>query len=696
MTTWLHDLRFALRTLGKQPTFTGVVVLILGLGMGATTAVLDLTNLLAWRPVPVERPAELAKVFTAMHRGFVGPYGGTPCLDYLDYRDASTAFGELAAHHETEVRVDTGAATDLARVTAVSGNYFSVLRLGAYRGRPLVANDDRAGATPVVVLGDRWWRRQGADPEILGSILTLEGEPFTVVGIAPRGFVGTNAGMIADLFVPLAAMPRLVDGWSAVHENRQREPLGLIGRLRPGISHVAAQAELQAIAGRLDREHPISDDEPRKITVTGASFTHPVDLERSAPSLRLFAVAVVVLLIITCANVAHLLLARAVGRGREMAVRQSLGAGRGRLVRQVFTEHLVLAIAGGACGLLFAWWARAFFTTFAGADFASAMRFDWRVLGGSFAVCLVAALLSGLMPAIAGSRTDLVAGLKGDPSGAGGGRRWRPGSLLAAAQVGLCVVLLVVGAWLARGLWERLDSDFGFETDGLMIAALDLPSNDYDRASGAAFFQRLRDRAAALPGVDAVGRGLIIPPILFDVSIPVVLPEDPQAEHSTRLNIVDEHYFSTMGLRVERGRGFTAADGASDAAVVVINQPLAETLWSGEEPLGRILHFDPSRPGDLAAEHTVVGVVSGVRQHRAGDGHEPMVYFFSGQRHRSRQQLVVRSSAEAAVVLDGLRGLLREMDPGLALTMLRTGHDNRREALTFERMQAQAVGVFAV
>ncbi len=693
MTSLLHDIRFAVRSLLRLPGFALMVILILGLGMGATTAVFDLTNLLAWRPIPVERSEELVKIFTASHRGFIGPYGFTSYPDYLDYRDASRSFTGLAAQFDVELRLDSGEATEYSSGAAVSGNFFELLGLGTARGRSLTTEDDRTGAPPVVVIAHHLWQRLGADEHILGESLTFEGQPFTVVGVTPTSFNGISAGIVTDFYLPLSSLPAATS--AGLLDNRQRARFHLVGRLSPGRTRAAAQAELSVIAERLDREHPLPEGKPRQVKATAATIAHPVDLQRMGPTLRLFAAAVVLLLIITCANVAHLLLARSASRRREMAVRQSIGASRGLLVRQLLIENLLLALGGGLCGIVFAGWARTFHKVYSSAEFAGEMRFDVRVLGASFLVCLAATLLFGLAPALTASRVSLTTVLK-DADPGGGRQRLSAGQLLAGAQVGLCVVLLVVGALLAQSLHHRLEADLGFDVENLAIAFLHLPREDYSLSEGRAFYRQLRDRALALPGVEQTGLAMIMPPILFDITLPFRLPEEPDKVRNSRINFVDGGYFATLSITLEQGRVFDDADDESERGVTVVNRLMAEQLWPGENPLGKTILLDNSQPDRPGPEQVVIGVVSNVSQHRSAHGGEPVLYFSTGQRYRPQQKLILRSTAPSAVVFEGLRGLMREMDPALALGRLSTGEANRLDAFAFERMQAQAVGLFAV
>lgn len=375
-------------------------------------------------------------------------------------------------------------------------------------------------------------------------------------------------------------------------------------------------------------------------------------------------------------------------------MRQALGAGRGTLLRQLLTESFLLAVGGGLVGLVLAWWARAFLESYAGAEFAGELRFDVRVIGGCFLVCLTATLIFGLAPALASSRIDLATAMKGHAEG-DGRRRLMAGQALAAAQVGLCVVLLVAGALLTRSLWNRIGADFGFDDRHLLIAGLELPA-DYDREAGIAFFRQLRERAGALPGAETVSHALLVPPVFLDVRSPFRLPEAPEDERSSRINFVGEGYFETMGISLLRGRVFRVADETSERAVVVVNQRLASSLWPGEDPLGRTIVAESRRADDPGPSYVVVGVVSDIGQYRETTDREPILYYASAQRYRARQQIVLRSSAAPEASSKALRDLLHEMDPRLVLANLRSGREHRRQAFVFESMQAQAVTVFAV
>ncbi|RMH18247.1 MAG: FtsX-like permease family protein [Acidobacteria bacterium] len=695
MNALLQELRQALRSFARRPGSSLVVVATLGLGIGAATSVLALINLLDWRRPPVARPAELVLIHTGSIHGFIGPYGPTSYPDFLDYREASRSFAGLAAITTESLTLDTGETTVPAAAWMVSGNAFELLGVPAAAGRVLVPEDDRAGAPPVVVLAHDVWRRHfGGEPGVVGSIVRLAGQPFTVAGVAAAGFAGTTAGERVAVFLPLEQRSRVLDAATNSLADRQRPSLALIGRLRPGVSAGQARAELQAIAGRLDREHPLAGIE-RRLSVSPMTLAHPIDRRNFRPTLRLLVAAVILLLLISCANVANLLLARATARQREMALRCSLGAPRWRLLRQLLAESLLLAFAGGLCGLLLAAWARDVLALFTGPDFAREMHLDPRVLGLTAALCALVTVLFGLVPALAAARVDLVTALK---DGVAGDRRRRlpAGQLLVVAQVALAVVLLCATGVLARGLWQLRAADLGFATGGLLTARVDLEQGRYDRPRGEDLFRRLKERLAARPGVQEVGLALFVPPVYIDVEARFRLPESPEAIRSSRVNFVDRGFFETLGIQLLQGRLFEPRDGASEEGLVIVNRVLAEELWPGESPLGRRLLVERRRPWEPGPEYRVIGVVESITQHATSLGPEPVLYFAGAQRYRPSRALVIRAGGDPQPIFDGLRRALRELDPSLTLVYAQTLREQRWESLVVQRLQAQAVGIFGL
>ncbi|MEM8997674.1 MAG: ABC transporter permease [Acidobacteriota bacterium] len=322
------------------------------------------------------------------------------------------------------------------------------------------------------------------------------------------------------------------------------------------------------------------------------------------------------------------------------------------------------------------------------------MRFDLRVLGGTVAVCGLATLLFGLAPAVAGAKIDVRGALASSTAGAGGGRR-RAATWLAATQAALAVLLSSAGALLGLSLLHRLDADLGFDDEHLLMAALALPEAGYSPQQGRLLFEELQKQIGALPGVERAATALFVPPMLFDITIPYRTPQEATAERETRLNYVGPSYFDTLGLQLERGRLLSEIDTPDSAPAVVVNRAFADEVWPDQDPLGRRLIVESSFPEDAGPDFTVVGVVSSIDQFRASFGGEPVLYFPTAQKYRGRQQLVLKTREEPAVIFEALRHLVRSADPGLALTDLRTGRENRRTAFTFEHMQTVAVAAFA-
>jgi predicted permease len=679
----MNELRHTLRSLARRPGFTLVVVLTLGLGIGANTTLFDLLNLTAWRRPAIERPREVVSVHTRSYVEWIGAFGGTSWADYHDYRARSASFSGLAAETTADVGLDTGEVTELVNAGQVSSDYFEVLGVDARAGRVLAAGDGEGEA--VVVLGHRLWERLfGARADALGAAVRLDGRPFTVVGVAADGFDGTLAGFRVDLWFPAEHAP----GFRESLGERTRGATGILGRLRPGVGADQAQEELSLIAAGLDAEHPFPDDRPREVTVAPATLMHPLDRHNLLPTLRLLLAAVAVLLLITCANVGNLLLARTTGRSRELAVRAALGAGRRRLARELFGESLVLAAAGGLTGLVVALWSRRLVALSFGSDvdFAADMRLDYRVLGLNLLACGLCAVLCTVAPAWRTLRADLVTAIKSAP-GAGSGRRWTAGDLLVVAQVALSMVLLVATALLARSMWNVWSADPGFDGDRLLAASVSLDRGQYEAEAGRALYRELVDRAEALPGVRSAGLALLVPPVLLDVTVDLELPERPDETRGARLNFVDAGFFETLGIPVLAGRLFDGRDAAGGRGVVVVSRSLAESLWPGEDPLGRTVLVNRFRPEDPGPEYEVVGVVGDTIQDSFRAASQPIVYFSAVQRHRPYLSLVLRGDGDPTAVVGPLREELRRLDPALTLERVRNHAQLRWEYLVLERIR---------
>ena len=689
------SLRFALRSLAKTPGFSLIVILTLAVGIGSTTTIFDLANVFHWRRPAVNKPREVVEVYTTSRQpAFAGPHGQLSWPDYEDYRDASTSFDGLAAFRHLLLNLESPSGTEETPALAVTGNYFQVLGLEPTSGRLLHPDDDRPGAPPVAVLSYSRWQELGADPDLIGEPLRLAGTTLYVVGVAPREFTGTIFGSRPTLYFPSHLAFELFDPRPEARTDRASQSWGVIGRLVEGGDRSSAAAELGVYAQYLDSEHPIANFE-RRISVLPATLGHPVDQFRMRATFKIFGAAVGLLLLIVCANVANLLLAKASVRQREMGIRQSLGADRATLLRQLLTESALLALAGGVLGLLLALSIRRFMSFYFGLELVQEMRFDLRVLGLTMLTALATPLLFGLAPALATSQVNLVAALKDSGTGAGTRHHFGGRSLLAIAQVALSLVLLISSGLLIGNLHDLREVDRGFDDDNLLLAKVDVEQARYEPERGRQLFFRFRERAARIPGVRSVGMPLLMPPVLLDANARILLPEDPETVHTTRFNYADAGFFGTIGLSVLEGRLFRAQDAQSDRGVVVVNRRLADQLWPGEDAVGRTVRVDRARTGDKGTDYEVIGVVSSLAWHTLSREPEPVIYYSWEQRFRPSLFVLLRTEGvDPQGVFVALRKELEALDPSLALGLARTYEDHRWQSLVVQRLQTQTLALF--
>ena len=691
----IQELRHALRSLTQRPGFALAAILTLGLDLGANIVIFDLLNLVSWQRPPVEKPGDLLRIHTRSRAEWIGPYGNSSYGDYLDYRASAESFSGLAAVLTSSPRLRTGEVSQPVRAGLVSANYFELLGVGAAAGRVLGSADGEADNPPAIVLSHPLWQQLfGKDRETIGSVVRLDDQAFTIVGVAAEGFYGTFVGNRLDLWLPVEHDRDTLES----AENRNRGWAGIVGRLRPGATPDGARQEIRRIAAGLDQTHPLVERE-REVTVAPVTLTHPLDRRNFLPTLRILLVGVALLLLITCANVANLLLARNASRGREIGVRAALGASRWRLARQLLSESLVLAAAGGATGLLLAHWARRLVALVLGSeltDFVRELRFDLRVLGLALVVCLISAVLSGLAPVRAVARADLVSAIH---SGALGhparGRRWATGDALVVAQVALATVLLVASGLLAQSMWNLWRADPGFETRNLLSISSIVDSGQRSREEGRALHREMVERAAALPGVRAAGLAMLVPPVLLDITSDFRLAASPLEKRTARRNVVDAGFFKALGIPLQEGRLFTAGDTDSDHGIVVVNRNLAGELWPDEDPLGQILLLEQRRSWE-PGEYEVVGVVGDTVQDSFDSSAQPILYFSAGQRYRPSMDLVLRAETDPMTLVAPLREALRQIDPSLTLERARTQEDIRWGYLALERIRTLVLASFAV
>ncbi|MBD0320116.1 MAG: ABC transporter permease, partial [Gemmatimonadetes bacterium] len=657
MDTLLRDLRLAVRTLLRSRGFTLVSVATVALGIGATATVFSLVNALLLRPLPIpegERVVAVQETRKGMQAIAMG-YSAFTLERYRGYRDgAGAVFTGLAAQRYEEMSLRaTGEAQVLTGVVA-SGNYWEVLGVKPALGRFFTLREER---DRVAVISHHLWRtRFGGDPSVIGRTVHLDSRPLSVVGVAPPEFGGTLVGLAADVWMPLgAAGIGLADDADA---GSRHASLVLFGRLRPGVSPERAGAALTVAAARVPPE--ARDAKVLGVRVEPLSgVPGSVRLPITAFLGLLLATAGFVLLI-GATNVAGMLLARAVARRREIAIRLAVGANRALLVRQLLVESILLFLLGGAAGVLLAVWLTRVLNSLQSAfpvRIVLDLRPDARVLGFALALALVTGLVFGLAPALQASRADVLTGLKEGAAGQGAIRgRLRNG--LVVGQLALAMLLLLVAGLFARTLQSSLAADLGFDPAGVAVARVDLEPHGYDQARGEAFQRRLLERISAAPGVQSASLA-DFPPMSGNVrSEDVAVPGKGRETVTVSTNAVDPGFFATLRIPLRAGRLFTGADRAGGVPVAVVNETLARRIWPGESPVGKTL-----RAGEQTVE--VVGMVADGSYERFGEQPVSFLYYSLPQRYSPGVSVLARAGSSGAA-LAAIRRELQAMDANVA------------------------------
>ncbi len=700
-----QDLRLSLRLLAKAPAFTAVVLLTLGLGIGANTAIFGLTDQVLLRLLPVKDPDQLVLLDGP------GPFQGRVFNDmtfsypmYRDFRDRNTVFSGVLARFPTPLTLMAGDQAERVTGELVSGNYFDVLGVRPALGRLLTADDDRTpGGHPVVVLTHNFWmRRFAGDRGVLNRTVRLNGHPMTVVGVAQAGFFGIVLGQNPDVMVPMMMKADMTPTWDDL-ENRRSKWLTVMARLKPGVTREQAEAAMNVIYRRANegelKEMPKAVSESfRQRFVAKHLFLRPGQKGRGGlrqqfgtPILVLMGMVGLVLLI-ACANVANLLLARGAARQKDVAIRLALGASRGAVVRQRLVESLLLAAGGASLGLAFAWWTgglliRALPLDEAGTTLSTSP--DARVVGFALAAAVVTALLFGLAPALQSTRPALTSTLKdeaGSVVGGTGHSRFRQG--LVVAQVGLSVLLLAGAGLFARSLYNLRTLDPGFEAGQLLGFSLDPSLSGYSRDRSIAVFLQLQDELASLPEVRAVTAS-VLPLMSGDDWQSTVRVEGYQAKEGEDMNpgvnAVAPGYFSTLGQPLLMGREFTAKDGSGAPRVAVINETMAKYFFGTGNPLGH--HFGFGR--DTGTPIEIVGVVKDSKSASLRDTSARFVYTpYMQEDEVGEMTFYVRARGRAANIASSARQVAARVDPNLPVFNMKTMTTTIDESLFVERMVA--------
>ena len=702
MATLLQDLRYGARLLLRSPAMTAVVVLSLALGIGANTTIFTLVNAVLLNPLPVREPSRLARIVTTEVRdGVVTPLGAISRLNALDVRDKNVVFDGVAAAGFTAVALSSGGEPEQVFAQIASGNFFDVLGPPMAAGRTFVPDEDnQPGASPVAVLTyGLWQRRFGGREDLIGQPITLNGRPFTVIGVTGEGFRGTATLGGPELWVPFSMYREALSGPALEFFTSRRALIfEAVGRLKPGVSIQQAQANVDAIGKGLEEAFP-TDFRGRSLAVrpiTDGNFPPQFQQQLVLAGSVLMGVVGLVLLI-ACANVANLLLARATARRQEIAVRLAVGAGRGRLMRQLLTESVLLSALGGIGGIAVAYWARDLIWSSRPVFIQPGtvdLQFDTRVLAFTAGVSVLTGLIFGLAPALQGSRADLITELK-DRTSAPSGHRWYGArNLLVMAQVALSFVALASAGMFLRSLANARGIDPGFDGSRLAVLSINPGTQGFDEARTRELYRRVTERLSGVAGVEAVTLSTTVP--LFGGGFGRTVfrdgqdPKDPRNGRMTQMSLVAGGYFEAIGIPVVKGRGITAADRAGSTPVAVINEAMAKQIWPNEDPVGRTLRlFGNDTPWQI------VGVAKTIKYNFIGEDATAYFYLPIEQLHDPQVTVHVRASGDPSPVLGTVRRELQQLEPGLPLLNVSTYSAVFGQALWAPRMAAWLLGIFA-
>jgi predicted permease len=683
-----------------------VCVLTLALGIGANTAMFTVINAVLIRPVPgVVNPGELV-ILERLQKN--NPDFAFSYPDYVDYRDQNQSFSGLAARCRTALTLSHGT-TERITGELVSGNYFPMLGvnppLGRLIGEEDVQTEDEA---PVAVLSYGIWQRVfGSDPEVAGKNILLNGHRFIVIGVAARKFAGTAVGSPTDVWVPLTmqplAMPRMSRG---VLRNRNAGWIEIFGRLKPGVHLDEARSELQIIAARLATAYPESN-EHRGVDVIPSFGMDPDDRAALQKFFGLLIGSVGLLLMISCSNVANLLLSRADSRGREIAVRLALGASRGRLVQQLLTEGLLLSFLAGGLGLLLAPWAGKLILAFR-QPFYALHNVDTTPDASVLAFALLAALLTGVLfslaPALQSSKPDLVVTLNDNTPGVG--RRSRLRSVLVSSQVALSLVLLIVAGVTVRRMQKIVNQNPGFTTSHILMMSISPSIQGYSEKQGERLYEELLARVGGIPGVHSVSLAATVPPedwstrvsIFYEGQVP---PLDYVRGHEFEvgirvdMNTVAPSYFKTLEIPMLRGRDFTEHDKNGEPLAAIVSQQLAQRLWPGQEAVGKRIEW-PSWTGAPRPPLQIVGVAADARYRSLMADAPLLLYVPQAQNYSGTQTLVIHTAADPEDLIGEVRSAVVSLDQNLPVFAVKTMSDQVGDSLWQPRMAAGILGSFSI
>lgn len=701
-----QDLRFGVRMLAKNRAVSAVAVLTLSLGIGVNTAIFSGVNAFLMRPLPVPEPERLIRPSELTEDR--GSSDELSYPDYVDYRDQMNTVEGIAAEDLVQAALDAEGTNDVIWGQVVSGNYFDILRVKPLMGRTFLPEEDKAiGSNPVVVISHGLWKRRlAADPQIVGKKVQLNNRPYSVIGVAPETFKGTKFGLALDFWAPMM-MAEELERSPKLLANRDSHWMNVIGRLKPGVTHEQATAEMTTIAGRLNQSYP-----DQRANTTRALVRSELDgrWDEAAPvfkSAGAIAMAIVgLILLIACANVANLLLARAAARRREIGIRLALGANRWRLIRQLMTESLLLSLIGGGLGLLLAQWVtrlmEGFIPILPYNIVENFFALDSRALVFTAVVSIATGFVFGLAPAWHASNPDVVPVLKGDAANQRGkkARSFTLRNSLVVAQLALSLVVLVCGGLFIKSFRKAQTMDPGFDTRNELLVSVNPQLIGYDDAQTKSLYEQIVQRATTLPGVEAAGLARLIPLSDSSNSNGPILKEGEtlargSAGRNIMTNVISPGYFRALQIPIVQGRDFDERDREGGHRVVIVNQRMAETLWPGEYAVGkRILIGSDSRD-----PLEVVGVAKTGKYRTLAEDPKPFFYYPLAQRRPAGMTLILRTSRDPRTLVAAVRSEIGQMDRRLPLYSIKTMPEHMTWALWAPNMAATlslAFGLVAI
>ena len=695
MHSLVQNLQYSARMLRKSPSFSVVAILTLALGIGANATIFSFINALLLRPIAgVERPDQLVGIYTSDYSS--GLFGGSSFPDYEDLRQQTNVFTDLAAYDSASLNLTGTETSERLRASLVTTNYFKVLGVGAHFGRTLRAEDDVPGAPATTVLSYSFWQRHfGGDRSVVGRSLVLGNKAYTIVGIASERFRGLRLGSQPDLWVRLEE--------SREEDARGNRGIGITGRLRDNATIDQAEAEVAAIADRLAHAYPQTNmgtlaqpNSPRPIVVVPEVRIDPSKMGSVSAITTLLFVVVGLVLLIACANVANLLLARASSRRREIAIRLALGASRWQLIKQLLMESILLALIGGAVALVVTFWTSGLIPAFFPANEANGLdaRVDWRVFTFTIGVSLLTGVLFGLAPAVQSTRPALVASLKDENKGAALRlSKFGLRGLLVTAQIALSLLLLISAGLFMRSLRNAVTFNPGFDSHNLLVASL-ATSQEIKRPQLPAFYQEVAENLSSEPGIRSVSFSAVVPLSgsgerrnTFIEGYQPRLNEDIELN----TNVVGLNYFDTLGISIVKGRDFNSGDRDGSPGVVIVNEEFSQKYFSKEAALGKRLRVDSEGP-----MLEIVGVVRTAKYRNLRESPLPFIYIPLAQAMRGDMTLVVRTTRDPASLRANVRSVVQRVNHNIPIYGVKTITEQIDVALAADRMMAVLLAVFAL